>query len=469
MDSAGISKIKEEATVLVENLNNRGILSNFDVIQRLKKTLPAVIQYNLKSELSQIKDALRNYLSKELEPDGYDPYVQVCALLKRHNSQFTKAENVAFYKLIMERFTREAKRVIDNKDRHLHSVLALGKELAQFYSKQQQFDKADSVLNAMIDALLASDPNMPALRKASLLRNMVVDVRNMGRKNVLERLSKLLQDNAPHIKEEMGEISIPFNIPVDLVESDYNNMMDGLSTDERMMKFAFGFVPRDNQYDSYAKQFMEETESLSLFNFFIFRDDGSLSHKVGPGEENKEEQYQYACSFSLRYLTVSLHLILMKGIEKGLFSVDNVMNFISRATSLSEKRIRIIEKGIRAFLDEDYVSSISILIPQIEFMIRLLYQIHGYTVTDNDKIGTTSDALGTLLEKDDIKIEDINISRYLRLMLSQKTGWNMRNLYCHGITESFGMLHADRVFHIVLLMATLLLPEGEEKTRICDF
>lgn len=462
MDSAGISKIKEEATALVENLNNRGSLSNYDIIQQLKKTLPAVILCNLKSELSQIKDALRNYLLKELTPDGYNPYVQVCDLLKKYNSQFTKAESAAFYELVMERFTREAKRVIDNKDRSLHSVLALGKELSQFYTKQQQYDKTDSVLNVMIDALLASDPNMPALRKASLLRNMVVDVRNMGRKDILERLNKLLQDNAPHIKDEMGEISIPFSIPIDVIENDFNNMMDGLSTDERMMKFAFGFVPRDSQYDSYAKQLMEETESLSLFNFLIFREDGNLSHKVSPGDEYKDEQYQYACSISLRYLTVALHLILVKGIEKGLFSVDNVMNFISKSTSLSEKRIRIIEKGITAFLDDDYVTSISILIPQIEFMIRLLYQMHGYTVTDNDKTGTTSDALGTLLEKDDIKIEDINISRYLRLMLSQKTGWNMRNLYCHGITDTFGVLHADRVFHIVLLMATLMLPEEEE-------
>lgn len=73
--------------------------------------------------------------------------------------------------------------------------------------------------------------------------------------------------------------------------------------------------------------------------------------------------------------------------------------------------------------------------------------------------GTTSDALGTLLDNDDIKLDDINFSRYLRLMLSQKTGWNMRNLYCHGLSESFGMPHADRVFHIILLMATLLLPD----------
>ena len=140
-------------------------------------------------------------------------------------------------------------------------------------------------------------------------------------------------------------------------------------------------------------------------------------------------------------------------------SVDNIMYFISRIPSLSAKRIGIIEKGVAAYLDNDYVTSISILIPQIEHMARMFFQLHGYTVTDNDQTGTTSDALGTLLDNDDIKLDDINFSRYQRLMLSQKTGWNMRNLYCHGLSESFGMPHADRVFHILLLMATLLLPD----------
>lgn len=82
------------------------------------------------------------------------------------------------------------------------------------------------------------------------------------------------------------------------------------------------------------------------------------------------------------------------------------MYFISRIPSLSAKRIGIIEKGVAAYLDNDYVTSISILIPQIEHMVRMFFQLHGHKVTDNDQTGTTSDALGTLLDNDDIKLDD---------------------------------------------------------------
>ena len=458
MDFADIDNVKEQVPVLVANLNNRGNLSNYDVIQQLKLTFPAVIKYNLKTELSQIKDALKTYLSNELASEGYNPFISVCALLKIYKRHFTKAEYSAFFELIQERFDREVKLARDGKEASLYSVMEMGKELSWYYSKQQKFDSTDSVLNSIIDTIKTSDPNMPALRKVSLYRDMVGYVRNMGRQGVLDRINKALQDNAPHIKDEMGAISIPLSIPVEMIEDGYNALMDGLSTEECLMKFALHYVPRDSQYDSYAKQYLEGTGSLSMFSHLIFKEDGNLSHMVGTGEENKDEQYQHAYSLSFQYMGVALHVIIMKGIEKGLFSVDNVMSFIAQIPSLSEKRIRIIEKGIGAYLDNDYVSSISILIPQIEHMVRLFFQLHGYTVTDNDQTGTTSDALGTLLDNDDIKLDDINFSRYLRLMLSQKTGWNMRNLYCHGISESFGMPHADRVFHIVLLMATLLRP-----------
>lgn len=458
MDFADIDNVKEQVPVLVGNLNNRGNLSNYDVIQQLKLTFPAVIKYNLKPELSQIKDALKTYLLNELKSEGYNPFISVCALLKKYKRHFTKAEYSVFFELVQERFDQEVKLVRDGKEASLYGVMGMGKELSWYYSKQQKFDSTDSVLNDIIDSIQASDPNMPALRKVSLYRDMVTDVRNMGRQKVLDQVNIILQENAPHIKEEMGVISIPLSIPNDLIEEGYNSLMDGLSTDECFMKFALHYVPSDSEYDSYAQKYLEGTEGLSMFSHLIFKEDGNLSHKVGTGEENKDEQYQHACSVSLQYMGVALHVIIMKGIEKGLFNVDNVMNFVAQIPSMNEKRIRIIEKGIGAYLDDDYVSSISILIPQIEYMVRLFFQLHGYSVTDNDQTGTTSDALGTLLDNDDIKLDDINFSRYLRLMLSQKTGWNMRNIYCHGISESFGMPHADRVFHIVLLMATLLRP-----------
>ena len=55
------------------------------------------------------------------------------------------------------------------------------------------------------------------------------------------------------------------------------------------------------------------------------------------------------------------------------------------------------------------MTAISILIPQIEHILRRFYASLGYSITSNDMIGTMSDALGTLLNNDDIVIFDKDI------------------------------------------------------------
>ncbi len=150
-----------------------------------------------------------------------------------------------------------------------------------------------------------------------------------------------------------------------------------------------------------------------------------------------------------------MHLIIIAGQRRGLFTVDRIMNFITKSPILTPRRASIIEKGIYAYIEYDYISAMSILIPQIEYMVRSFYAQNGYTVTSNDYVGTMSDALGTLLNNDEIKILDWDVTRYLRTILTNRTGWNLRNLYCHGIDDSFSIIQADRVFHILLLMAVL--------------
>ena len=99
--------------------------------------------------------------------------------------------------------------------------------------------------------------------------------------------------------------------------------------------------------------------------------------------------------------------------------------------------------------------AISLLIPQIEYMIREMYRACGFSVIDNDQIGTTNDALGTILNSHPLRINDYNIGDYLHIILSDRKGWNLRNLYCHGLTESFSCINADRLVHILLLIAFL--------------
>lgn len=459
MDFADIDNVKEQVPALIGNLNNRGSLSAFDVVQQVKLTLPAAIKYNMVEEVASIKRALIVFLTNETSSGSYNPFLPILRLIDESRRAFTKDEKEALYPLAFQRFTNEIKALKEKRNYSLHGILELGKRLAQYYAKQQMFIETDSILNSIIDSIEESDPNMPAMRKVSLYRDLVPIIRDRGRKEPLERINKILQDNAPHIKDEMNLSSIKLSIPSDIIEKDFKAMSEGFTNEQFLFILALRFVPTESELKDYSNKIINGSESLSMFRHLYFRTDGNLSHEIDPDSKDSSAQFDQACSVALQYLGVALHVMIMKGEETGRLNVDSIMDFIAHIHGLSEKRIRIIEKGIAAFLDNDYITSISILVPQVEYLVRLLYQTHGFTVTDNDKVGTTSDALGTLLTKEDIIVCEKNISYYLRLILSQKTGWNMRNLYCHGIEDSFSLAHADRVFHIILLMAALMQPQ----------
>lgn len=459
MDYTDTNKIKEQIPELINNLNNKGNLSSFEVIQQLQLTLPAAIKLNITEGVTQIKQALFVFLAGETSNSTYNPFLPIFRLINEFRRSFSKEDKTKLYSIAYQRFLNEIKALNESREYSLHGIIELGKHLSKHYAKLQSFSEVDSILSEMINCIEASDPSMPAMRKVALYRDLVPIIRDLGRMEVLDRINKILQDNAPRIKDEMGQSTFQFGIPNDLIENDFRLMTEGFSVTEALSIFALKFVPDDSFINEYANRSKNGTDILSMFKYMYFRTDGNLSHEVDPDSDDKTAQKNQTYSTIVQLLGIFLHIIILKGQESGLFGLDNVMNFVARVPVLSEKRVRIIEKGVSAFLENDYITSISILIPQTEYLIRAYYLANGFTVTDNDKTGTTSDALGKILDNDDIIIFDKNISNYLRMILSMKTGWNIRNLYGHGIEESFSLSHADRVFHIVILMAALMQPQ----------
>ena len=450
-----IQNIKEQVPVLIGNLKNKGNFGDFEILQQLRLTVPEVIKFNLKEELDSIKPELLLFTISERDNHPYNTPLHVYELVESCRNAFSKDEKETYIGILESRFEEDITIFPDSSDFDLHSIIEMGKALSLFRFKQGKFDDADRILNATINCIEKSDTDMPGLRTVGLYRDLVRLASNMGRQSVLDRLSAILEKNASNVHKGMAKTEASFSIPQDVIDKDLDSMVEGHTIDETLTIFAMRYVPTNEQIVEYVKKIQEQDCFLSAFTHLYFTTSGTLSHEVRPGPEYKKEQEDQMLSTALSYLTVAMHLIIITGQRRGLFTVDSIMNFIAKSPILTPRRVSIIEKGIYAYLEYDYISAISILIPQIEYMVRAFYAQNGYTVTTNDCIGTMSDALGTLLNNDEIIILDWNITRYLRTILSNRTGWNLRNLYCHGIDDSFSIIQADRVFHILLLMAVL--------------
>ena len=455
MDYSNIQNVKDQVPVLVGNLKNKGNFGDFEILQQLRLTVPAVIRFNLKVELDSIKPELLSFTQAEKDNRPYNTPLHVYELVASCRNAFTKDEREAYISLLESRFVEDCEITPDSNDFDLHSIIEIGKTLSLFRFKQSKLDEVDRILNAAIDCIEKSDTDMPGLRTVGIYRDLIRLAANMGRQSVLDRLSAIMEKNAPNVYKDMAKTETSISIPQEIVDKELDSMVDGHTIDETLTIFAMRYVPTNDQIEEYIKKFQAQDSILSAFTHLYFTTSGTLSHEVRPGPEHKKEQEDQMLSTVLSYLTVAMHLIIITGQMRGLFTVDSIMNFIAKSPIFTPRRVAIIEKGIYAYMEYDYISAISILIPQIEYMVRAFYAQNGFTVTSNDYIGTMSDALGTLLNNDEIIIFDWDVTRYLRTILSNRTGWNLRNLYCHGIDDSFSIIQADRVFHILLLLAVL--------------
>jgi len=461
MQPSEVQDTKKQIPKLVENLKDRGDFSTFEIMQQLRLTLPTVVKFNLKNELALIKEELLPFTKKEACTVPYNVPLHVYELIESFRNAFDDGERCEYAEILKSRFERASVMCKEDEGFDLHGIIESAKLLARFYYKRNQFDDVDEILNTTIDCIERSDEELPELRSVGIYRDIIRDISGMGRTKVMERLSRILEKNAPGVYKGMSKSEATFTVPQEYIDAEFDLMYEGMSLDEFLYIFALKYVPTHQQIEEHAAKFHGEGSIFTAFTRLYFTTSGTLSHEVLPGPEHKIEQENQIYSEYLSYSTVPMHLIISEGQRRDIFNVDNVINYLAKNPLLSARRISIIEKGVYAYFEQDYITAISILIPQIEHMVRRFYAELGYSVTSNDIVGTMSDALGTLLNNDSIVIFDKDITRYLKTILSNRTGWNLRNLYCHGLDDSFSLIHADRVFHVMLLVLSISMDMNE--------
>lgn len=115
--------------------------------------------------------------------------------------------------------------------------------------------------------------------------------------------------------------------------------------------------------------------------------------------------------------------------------LEDVLRFVVSGCSLfPQSRLELVLKGILAGADSDFATAASLLIPQLENMIRHQLELKGVTVTRVNQDGGQEDrTLGSLLGE--IKLREVfpdNVIDELRALLDERGGPRLRHGFAHG-------------------------------------
>ncbi len=116
-------------------------------------------------------------------------------------------------------------------------------------------------------------------------------------------------------------------------------------------------------------------------------------------------------------------------------SADDVMNFILKSPIFEESKRDIVQKGVKAYLEEDYMFAIHILVPQAEAAIRTLVELMGgATLRRNRQGGLQLRTFDDLLRDESVEnCFGVDTSFYIFKCFSLTKRVNVRNDVCHGI------------------------------------
>ena len=145
--------------------------------------------------------------------------------------------------------------------------------------------------------------------------------------------------------------------------------------------------------------------------------------------------------------------------EKEL-NAETLSAYFERWGLASEQVIEFLGIGFRHYFANDFASALHVLIPRYEALLRGAFELGGTASfrSRRTQAGSEAETLGAFLRRPTVSNalpEDLR--EYIRLVLAEPSGWNLRNRIAHGLIrlQECTALEAAVVLHLFLLLTVI--------------
>ena len=405
--------------------------SSTNVIKKLERAISIALSINDNNRINELIDAIINYEEKIAEDSKVGTWGFSYKLLinnKKINLPTDKKQK------IIRNLEKRYERILKNN--HYWPVENAAILLADYYFKLGNSEKVKDVLSKlenMIQAQLNQNPSFVTLARLRKLYSLYLKhALKDEAKNVLIKIEEL----GGRVISEIPTIEIPFEISQKEIETLIEELIEG-NLEEALRKIAVYYIPRKNETIDSLKNLFQKYPLSFLSSRQIFDSDGRMIATVGPLNDDLEGHVVFRISQDMQVLSFLLRKTINALIEKFNLNAKTVVEYFYSSPIFEEKRKIFLIKGIEAYLNNDFITAIHILIPQIEALIRNLAEKMKIPVLNQSHLnGFNYRSLSSLLEEESIKnILSEDVCNYLKILLSDPRGWNLRNKVCHGISK----------------------------------
>lgn len=280
--------------------------------------------------------------------------------------------------------------------------------------------------------------------------------------------AKLFQDQyrkaSKKMMEQMPTSTVSVPIEIDKIDNAIRYMSTG-EWREVFCRFIDEFVPRRCRQMQFLQESMKGRVLLNLFTPTIVDEQGRTIVRLGRFDQDPEGHLVRHYAQIMNFECFMLRAVIDAWLNERKLSLEDITQFICDSPLFEESRRPIIDSAVRAYLAQNWIVAIHLFAPQIEAAIRQVVELSGgHTFRPGKHGGLQLRTLDDLLGDEAVEnCLDKDVTFYLRTLLTDQRGWNIRNDVSHGITpiHGFNSLVADRLLHVVLILGEIRVQKAE--------
>ena len=422
----------------------------WDVVEKLRHALSVAVSFGDNGLIESAKQSICNYedfISKDVESHHLGFSFDFLVLNKKVHLSSEEEEDII--KKLESRL-----QFFKNNDPWICEDSA--ERLVKYYRSKKSDDEFARVMkiwgDSFEDAASKEDPQSAS----SLLEHIHRVYTKFDLPDEAKRIAKTIRHLEPQVRDSMISSPYQMNISKDELESYILEILRGNFEQDILHIISF-YTPRREDVEKNLHDLNKKFPIAFLLPRKIIDHEGRFIATIGSLEKDLDGHISQATRETLELNSFFLDMVFRRFFEKHKINFEVLVEYFYRSPVFLENKKEFLLSGIDEYLDENYLIATHLLIPQIEGAIRKLMEISGGSVLKKSRGGgfhlrTLDEILRSELI---VHLLGESISLYLRVVLTDQRGWNVRNNVCHGISlpQHCSKYVADRLVHILLLLA----------------
>lgn len=344
-------------------------------------------------------------------------------------------------------------------DNYVHVLCEQVELLADYYHSVGEIKKIEPYLDSILETIKVSVTARGGMWGQGMIQQLQRSYRKYGFDKKANQLFVELRDLG---EMTLGELkTTEYTIPLDTerIKAFLSEALEGSSRDV-LLYFLFQYLPRIEDEKKRLKDKAERSPLLDLVSTFTIDSSGNTISRVGVGPNADHQKLYFSMYENMRFTIPFMHLHVTRMKEEGKMTTESMMQLFEDSLLITEEHKEIVRRGLEAYMNEDYLVCCHLLVPQLEAAIRRLFALNGANIMRpkaNPAEGNEYLSLDSLLGSDDaLQFMKEDLANYLRNVLTDQYGWNIRNQVSHGLlgADNFNFGMADRVVHAFLMLCT---------------